>query len=176
VIARAGRGARHPFGRRPDHLFGTAGRGEGSDGTLVGRGRRTDESLTGTVVATVRASRMLWAEGMRVAVSTCRFGCMFLVRGPEPRDLRFGEFLWIRGQRAQVGAVQSHLARRRDRLFDHAGDALPLDIGDKGPLVERPPLSLGRQRCHEVVANCTIMYGDSRRRDTCANKHDREER
>src|SRR3954469_18633437 len=39
--------------------------------------RRTDESLTGTVIATVRASRMLWAEGMRVAVSTCRFGRMF---------------------------------------------------------------------------------------------------
>jgi hypothetical protein len=49
---------------------------------------------------------MLWAEGMRVAVSTCRFGCMFLVRGPEPRDLRFGEFLLVTGQRAQVGAVR----------------------------------------------------------------------
>src|SRR3954469_17449403 len=64
-------------------------------------------SRSSRAIATVRASRMLWAEGMRVAVSTCRFGCMFLVRGPQPRDLRFGEFLLVTGQRAQVGAVQN---------------------------------------------------------------------
>src|SRR4051794_26532878 len=43
-------------------------------------------SRSSRATATVRASRMLWAEGIRVAVLNSGFGCMVNARGPEPRD------------------------------------------------------------------------------------------
>src|SRR3954454_16769159 len=105
-------------------------------GVLQAEFRHSVPSRSSRAIATVRASRMLWAEGMRVAVSTCRFGRMFLVRGPEPRDLRFGEFLLVTGQRAQVGAVRVIWRDGATGFLITLGEALPLDIGDKGPLVE----------------------------------------
>src|SRR3982750_3706746 len=57
--------------------------------------------------AMVRASRMLWAEGMSVAISECRCGCMALmVRASEPLGLGSGEILPARDQRTHTGAVQ----------------------------------------------------------------------
>src|SRR3954468_923570 len=43
--------------------------------------------------ALAAASFLAEVANLSPKLSTCRFGRMFLVRGPEPRDLRFGEFL-----------------------------------------------------------------------------------
>src|SRR3954447_6937531 len=57
--------------------------------------------------AMVRASKMLWAEGMSVARSECRCGCMALVvRASEPLGLGSGEILPAWDQRTGIPAVQ----------------------------------------------------------------------
>src|SRR3954454_620603 len=57
--------------------------------------------------AMVRASRMLWAEGIEVARSECRFGCIALmVRASEPLDRGSGEILPAWDQRTRIPAVQ----------------------------------------------------------------------
>src|SRR5215213_7794673 len=57
--------------------------------------------------AMVRASKMLWAEGMSVAISECRCGCMALmVRASEPLVLGSGEILPAWDQRTRIPAVQ----------------------------------------------------------------------
>src|SRR5215203_6081055 len=60
--------------------------------------------------AMVRASRMLWAEGIGVAVSECRCGCMALVvRASEPLGLGLDEGVPAWDQRTRTEAVQDHL-------------------------------------------------------------------
>src|SRR3712207_4443201 len=57
--------------------------------------------------AMVRASRMLCAEGIEVARSECRFGCIALVvRASEPLDRGSGEILPAWDQRTRAGEVQ----------------------------------------------------------------------
>src|SRR5215212_3148174 len=59
--------------------------------------------------AMVRASRMLWAEGIVVARSECRFGCIALaVRASEPLGLGSGEVVPAWDQRTRTQTVRGH--------------------------------------------------------------------
>src|SRR5215217_1494799 len=63
--------------------------------------------------AMVRASKMLWAEGIVVARSECRFGCIALVvRASEPLGLGSGEIVPAWDQRTRTGAVQDDPRRK----------------------------------------------------------------
>src|SRR3954453_13861290 len=73
-------------------------------------------SRSSRATATVRASRMLWAEGIRVAVLNSGFGCMVNARGPEPRDPNLGETSWS-GVNAPVWERFRVIPARRRREF-----------------------------------------------------------
>src|SRR4051794_28997296 len=61
------------------------------------------------VTAMVRASRMLWAEGIAVGIPECRFGCMALmVRASEPLGLGLDEGVPAWDQRTRTEAVQDY--------------------------------------------------------------------
>ncbi len=96
---------------------------------------------------------MLWAEGIGVAVSECRCGCMALVvRASEPLGLGLDEGVPAWDQRTRTEAVQDHfgvIGRVSSQLFCNFFPTTPANTREEDAMVAPQNRRAHKPACNE---------------------------